>query len=100
MRASKLQTFETMRTEYQTLKASWGGYGGYDWWFAQPVNNAQIASVAIYTQLVPGFQAMLAREAGDLPRFYAAVRELTKLTKAQRRASLGVVEQGTEAAGG
>jgi len=100
MRAEKLQTLETMRAEYQALKAGWGGYGGYDWWFAQPLNNAQLASVAIYTQLVPGFQALLAREEGDLPRFYADVRELARLPKAQRRSSLGVRDMGSDDASG
>jgi predicted aminopeptidase len=89
-----------MRGEYQALRAAWGGYGGYDWWFAQPVNNAQLASVAIYSQLVPGFQVLLAREGGDLPRFYAAVRELAKLPRAQRRASLGVSDTGSDQPGG
>jgi predicted aminopeptidase len=100
MRAEKLQTLESMRGEYQALRAAWGGYGGYDWWFAQPVNNAQLASVAIYSQLVPGFQVLLAREGGDLPRFYAAVRELAKLPRAQRRASLGVSDTGSDQPGG
>lgn len=100
MRAMKLQTIETMRAEYQSLKAQWGGYGGYDWWFAQPVNNAQLASVAIYSQLVPGFQALLAREGGDLPRFYSAVRELAQQSKAKRRAALGVVDSGAQEPGG
>jgi predicted aminopeptidase len=88
-RAAKLQALETMRAEYQALRASWNGFGGYDWWFAQPVNNAQLASVAIYTQLVPGFQALLAGEGGNLPRFYASVRDLARLPEAERAARLG-----------
>jgi predicted aminopeptidase len=87
-RAGKLEAFETMRREYQALKAQWGGFGGYDWWFAQPLNNAQLASVAIYSQLVPGFQKLLAEQGGDLKRFYAQVRELAKLPKAERHARL------------
>jgi predicted aminopeptidase len=90
MRTHKLQALETMREEYQALKAGWDGFGGYDWWFAQPVNNAQLASVAIYSQLVPQFQALLARKGGDLPQFYGAVRELVRLPADARRTRLGV----------
>jgi predicted aminopeptidase len=100
MRAERLHTFEAMRAEYQALRARWGGYGGYDWWFAQPLNNAQLASVAIYTQLVPAFQALLAREGGDLPRFYAAVRELASLPRTQRHFALGAPDVGPDDAGG
>lgn len=41
-------------------------------------NNALLASFATYTQLVPGFQKLLAEEGGDLPRFYARVKQLAK----------------------
>jgi predicted aminopeptidase len=88
MRARKLQTLDAMRAEHQALKIGWGGYAGYDWWFAQPINNAQLASVAIYSQLVPGFQALLAESGGELPKFYDAVRALTQLSAEQRRARL------------
>jgi predicted aminopeptidase len=37
-------------------------------------NNAFLASVALYTELVPQFQEML-RQAGSLPAFYAKVKE-------------------------
>ena len=62
----------------RALREQWGGFAGYDWWFDQPLNNAQIASVAMYTQLVPGFQKLLAESGGDLPRFYQAVRRWPK----------------------
>lgn len=88
MRARKLQTLDGMRAEYQALKAGWGGYAGYDGWFAQPVNNAQLAAVGIYSQLVPGFQGLLAENGGDLPKFYEAVRSLARLSPQQRRARL------------
>jgi predicted aminopeptidase len=87
-REQKARIFDAMREDYARLKESWDGYSGYDWWFAQPLNNAQLASVAIYTQLVPGFDQLLADNGGDLVRFYAAVKKLSALTEAQRWASL------------
>ena len=88
MREKKREILAALSAEYQARRKDWGGYAGYDRWFAQSPNNAQLASVAIYTQLVPQFEALLAREGGDLPRFYAAVKELAALPKDQRHARL------------
>ena len=63
-------------------------FAGYDTWFARKPNNAQLAAVAIYTQMVPAFQALLRREGGDLGRFYAAVKKLAALPKDERTAQL------------
>jgi predicted aminopeptidase len=88
-RLGKARRFAEMEEEYRRLKASWGGFAGYDRWFAGKPNNATLASVALYTELVPAFRALLEREAGDLPRFYAAVKQLAKLPKDERDARLG-----------
>jgi len=87
-RAQKAQAFAQMRADYQTLKQSWDGFAGYDAWFGQPLNNAQLASVAIYTQLVPAFQALLREQDNDLPRFYAEVKRLAGLSQAERGAAM------------
>jgi predicted aminopeptidase len=89
MRVEKSRTFEAMRADYTALKQRWEGYPGYDAWFAQPLNNAQIASVAFYTELVPAFERLLAASGGDLPRFYAQVAALAQLAQVQRREALG-----------
>jgi len=39
-------------------------------------NNALLASFATYTELVPGFEKLLAEEGGDLEKFYARVKAL------------------------
>lgn len=87
-RRDKARTFAEMRAAYQHLKQSWDGFAGYDWWFEQPLNNAQLVSVAIYTQLVPGFQKLLSDSRGDLPKFYAAVKALAKEPEQARRVAL------------
>jgi predicted aminopeptidase len=86
MRDRKQAILAEMESEYRGQRKELGA--GYDRWFAQSPNNAKIASVAIYTQLVPAFEALLARENGDLARFYAAVRALAALPKEERDASL------------
>jgi len=94
MRARKERVLTQMRAAYGRLKQSWDGFAGYDYWFEQPLNNAQLASVSIYTQLVPAFQRMLRDNGGDLERFYAEAKRLAALPKAQRDAELAGVLQG------
>jgi predicted aminopeptidase len=83
-RLAKQQTFRELREEYQSLKTSWGGYAGYDRWFGQELNNAHLASIAIYNELVPAFRKLLQQEQGDFVRFYDAVKRLTKQSKDAR----------------
>ena len=90
-RLGKARRFAEMEEEYRQLKASWGGFAGYDRWFAGKPNNATLASVALYTELVPAFRAMLDHEGGNLWRFYAAAKELARLSKEERDARLDSV---------
>jgi predicted aminopeptidase len=87
-RRKKAETFAAMKAQYLTLKSSWGGYAGYDRFFAQELNNAHLVPVATYSELVAGFRRVLAENGGDFKRFYAAVREIGKLPKEQRQAKL------------
>lgn len=87
-RRRKAELLSALQTQYQQRKGDWGGFSGYDRWFAQPLGNAHLASVAIYTQRVPAFEALLRQQGGDLPRFYTAARELAALPAAERKTRL------------
>ncbi|QAU36168.1 aminopeptidase [Janthinobacterium sp. 17J80-10] len=90
--ARKAEIFQSMQVAYGELKQRWGGYAGYDRWFAEPLNNAHLALVATYHDLVPGFRTLLQQES-DLGNFYAAVRSISALEPQQRHqrlAALGV----------
>ena len=87
-RQAKMEVFTEMKRTYADLKAGWGGHGDYDRWFSQPLNNATLASVTLYTQWVPAFQALLEQEGGSLPRFYQRVAELAHLPKTERSMAL------------
>lgn len=87
-RAGKAAAFAELRDEYARLRAGWGGFAGYDRFFAAGPSNPQLAAVGAYNDLLPAFRALLAREGGDLPRFYAAVRELAELPRGERDARL------------
>jgi len=88
MTARKRAIFDELAAEYGTLKESWGGFKGYDPWLGSHANNASLASVAVYTQLVPAFEALLKSVDNELPRFYAEVRALAAMPQAERRARL------------
>ncbi len=90
IRGAKSAAIIALRERYARLKASWGDYAGYDAWFAGEINNARIASVALYTQWVPGFTRLLAERAGDLPAFYREAAQLAKATPSERARRLGL----------
>lgn len=95
-RRGKEQTFRQLQVDYQTLKESWGGYGGYDRWFGQPLNNAHLSVIGLYQGYVSAFQALLASQQGNLPRFYAAARRLSRLPAKERSARLRALACGKE----
>jgi predicted aminopeptidase len=87
-RAGKAELLERLRADYATMKATrWGGYNGYDDWFAR-ANNAAFGVLASYTALVPGFERLFEREGRDFMRFYAEVKRIAALPPADRRAAL------------
>jgi predicted aminopeptidase len=51
-------------------------------------NNAFLVSISVYTQLVPGFERLLAESGGNLPAFYQRVRELATAEKKARELAL------------
>lgn len=84
----KAEIFQALKDEYLVLKeVNWGGYAGYDRWFAEPLSNAHLSSVATYHDLVPGFRALLARHE-NLNGFYREVRKLSALDKNMRHKQL------------
>jgi predicted aminopeptidase len=99
MRSRKAELFAALEADYAKLKESWGGFSGFDRWFEGKPNNALLASIAIYTKKVPAFEALLAREGGDLSRFYAAAKALARLDKPERAAALERLMPRTAAAG-
>ncbi|NHZ90641.1 aminopeptidase [Massilia sp. CCM 8733] len=86
-RAAKARLFQKLQDDYQLLKASWGGYAGYDRFFAEPLSNAHLASIATYNDFIPAFRALLAREK-TFPRFYAAAKALAELDRDERHRRL------------
>ncbi|WP_370261533.1 aminopeptidase [Limnobacter sp.] len=78
----------SLMAEYEQLKASWGGWSGYDRFMNEDLNNAKLGVVGLYDELVPAFTALLKHHHGDFEAFYAAVKALGALPREQREKAL------------
>jgi predicted aminopeptidase len=84
-RADKRRIVAELRRDHDLLKRGrWDGFAGYDAWFAGEINNAKIASVAVYTERVPAFEALLREAGGDLATFYVRVKNLAAMPRRER----------------
>jgi predicted aminopeptidase len=89
MRDSKAAVFNQLATDIRALEKRAGVvYPLYEEWIDEGLNNARLASVATYYDCVPGFMRLLQEADDDLPRFYAAARELARQPRAARHARL------------
>ncbi|MEP6877162.1 MAG: aminopeptidase [Burkholderiales bacterium] len=87
-RSGKATLMTQLRDDYAAMKRDrWGGFSGYDGWFAR-ANNASFGVLAAYNELVPNFERLFEREGQDFDRFYAEVKRLADLPQDQRRAQL------------
>ena len=84
----KAALMAALRSDHLALKTGpWAGFRGYDSWFLR-ANNASFGVQAAYNELVPDFERLFQQQGSDFTRFYAAVRSLAALPKAERRARL------------
>lgn len=95
MRTGKQAVIRQLRDDYGLIRASWGGYPGYDAWFAGSLNNAQLATVTSYYRWVPAFESLLQVCSGDLTSFHAAVERLAGLGQEARLLALQGYEAGS-----
>jgi predicted aminopeptidase len=91
-RSAKAAEFAALHDDYESMKRDPAGplhgYDGYDRYFAQKLNNANLAAVATYTQRVPAFAKLIEDDHGDMPRFYRDVERIARLPAAERDARL------------
>lgn len=86
-REAKAGVLAALQAAYAVQKAEWGGYAGYDAWFAS-LNNAKLNTIGTYYDQVPALQRLLQQENGDLGKFFIACKELAKLDIRTRRQRL------------
>ncbi len=84
LRRAKRELFDQAGERYAQLKQAGKLDDRYDAWIKRGLNNARLASVATYRDLVPGFQAILEQNQGNLRHFYNEVAKLSQLPEPQR----------------
>ena len=84
MRERKHELMTAIGENVRALERQYQLRSGYGGWIDAGLNNAHLASIATYSDCVPGFQQLLERNAGELPAFYAAVRKLKRDPGARR----------------
>lgn len=91
MREEKRKIFARMRMEYARYRESQDDFGGYDEWMAQELNNAGVASVAMYHVWVPALRYLLWKHGGHLGDFYQAAGQLARQSQSQRDHELSLL---------
>jgi len=92
MRARRAVLRDEMRQRFAAFRLTWAEadqpFAGFDRWFGDGPDNARLVAVALYSDHVPAFEALLAQQGGDLRRFHEAVQALAALPEWQRREQL------------
>ncbi len=83
-RAAKRAILDATGAQVQGIERQLKLRTGYDQWIADGLNNAHLASIGTYFDCVPGFERLLAANGGNLPAFYAAVRNMRADAPARR----------------
>lgn len=87
-RVLKARVFAKAKAEYAAMRSRSEVDHVRDIWFERQFNNARLAAIATYHDLVPGFAALLRAQGGDLERFYAAVARMRSMDRERRREML------------
>jgi predicted aminopeptidase len=81
-RAHKKELFAQLQDRYHALRdGPWGGFKGYDRFFAQSLNNAHLAAIGAYFDQVPAFEALMRRTGSDMAAFFREARRIAALRK-------------------
>jgi predicted aminopeptidase len=84
-RIQKRAVFAQLQDRYHALRdGPWGGFKGYDAFFAQPLNNAHLAAIGAYFDRVPAFEALMQRTGPDMHAFFREVKRIAALRKSDR----------------
>jgi predicted aminopeptidase len=87
-RRAKQEIFVQLQQRYQKWKQQHNGYEGFDAYMSRDLNNANLALIATYRELVPNFLALLKSVDGDMERFYQAARKFEEINKEDRHRML------------
>jgi len=81
-RSRKKDLFSELQDRYRAMRdGPWGGFKGYDRFFAQSLNNAHLAAIGAYFDRVPAFEALMRRTGGDMKAFFREAKRIAALRK-------------------
>jgi predicted aminopeptidase len=87
-RVEKAARLGALRNDFEMKRQEIPEMARYEHWFASGLNNAGLATIAAYHDLVPAFQRILGRSHDDLTVFYEECRRLGRLPQSERRQHL------------
>jgi len=93
-RSGKQKIIESLRQEHAAIREErWGGFKGYDRWFAQPLGNAHLGAIGAYNDGVDAFLGMLDEVGGDMGSFYELAGQVAALATDERKTRLQAYKQ-------
>lgn len=84
-RQQKSFIYKELKLAYVQLRSNWGEYSEYDAWFAQGLNNAKLAAISTYRNLVPYFLETYRVTGQNMEAFYARINAIGRCKARQRR---------------
>jgi len=93
MRTQKVITIENLRNQIDRLHDEDPEYSRLARWAKRPLNNANLAAIAVYNQNVSAFSRMHERNDRDFRQYFEAVESLAKIPKTERELILKELEQ-------
>lgn len=84
-RLQKTVLYKELKFSYEHLRINWGGHREYDKWFKHKLNNAKIAAVSTYQNLVPQFLAVYEVTGRNMQDFFSRIEQIGKCESDQRR---------------
>jgi predicted aminopeptidase len=91
----KTALYKELQFAYEHLRVSWGGHSEYDKWFKHKLNNAKIAAISTYRNLVPQFLAVYEATGRNMQDFFSHIEQIGKCEPDQRRQLLHSGPQST-----
>ncbi|HEX4879975.1 MAG TPA: aminopeptidase [Limnobacter sp.] len=92
--SGKAERLAKLQQDYLALKASWGGWAGYDRFMAEDLNNAKLGVMGLYDDDVPAFKSLFWHCGSHFGDFYRAVAALGRMAPDARREQLSKLAGG------
>jgi len=84
MRKRKVLILKRLKTNLLALHEEDPEYSGLARWAKRPINNANLAAIAVYYRRVPAFERLLKNSNKDFEKYFSQVTLLSKLAKEER----------------